>query len=39
MRPKSDHSKIKMDYSIVAPRMYEGKIESLVSTHNWALLT
>ena len=31
MRPKSDHSKVKMNYAICAPRMYEGRIESLVS--------
>jgi hypothetical protein len=31
MRPKSDYTKCKMNYSIVAPRMYKGKIESLVS--------
>ena len=31
MRPKSDNTKVKMNYSIVAPRMYNGKIESLVS--------
>ena len=30
MRPKSDFTKVKMNYSIVAPRMYEGKIDSLV---------
>ena len=30
MRPKSDYTKVKMNYAIVAPRMYEGKIESLV---------
>jgi hypothetical protein len=30
MRPKSDYNKVKMNYSIVAPRMYKGKIESLV---------
>ena len=30
MRTKSDFSKVKMNYQIVAPRMYEGKIESLV---------
>jgi hypothetical protein len=30
MRPKSDFTKVKMPYSIVAPRMYNGKIESLV---------
>ena len=30
MRPKSDSSRVKMNYSIVAPRMYNGKIESLV---------
>ena len=31
MRPKSDYAKVKMNYSIVAPRMYKGKIESIVS--------
>ena len=30
MRPKSDHTKVKMNYNIVAPRTYKGKIESLV---------
>ena len=30
MRPKSDYTKVKMNYSVVAPRMYKGKIESLV---------
>ena len=30
MRPKSDYTKVKMNYSIVAPRMYDGKIDSLV---------
>jgi len=30
LRPKSDFNKVKMNYSIVAPRMYKGKIESLV---------
>ena len=30
MRPKSDFTKVKMNYSIVAPRMYNGKIDSLV---------
>ena len=30
MRPKSNFTKVKMNYSIVAPRMYKGKIESLV---------
>ena len=30
MRPKSNFTKVKMKYSIVAPRMYNGKIESLV---------
>jgi len=30
MRPKSDYTKVKMNYSIVAPRMYDGQIESLV---------
>ena len=31
MRTKSDFNKVKMNYSIVAPKMYNGKIESLVS--------
>jgi hypothetical protein len=31
MRPKSDYTKVRMNYSIVAPRMYKGRIESLVS--------
>ena len=31
MRPKSDFTKVKMNYAVVAPRMYNGKIESLVS--------
>tara|TARA_R110000822_G_scaffold14367_3_gene50681 strand:+ start:1173 stop:3599 length:2427 start_codon:yes stop_codon:yes gene_type:complete len=31
MRPKSDYTKVKMNYSITAPRMYKGRIESLVS--------
>ena len=30
IRPKSNYTKVKMNYSIVAPRMYKGKIESLV---------
>jgi len=30
MRPKSDFTKVKMNYSICAPRMYEGRIDSLV---------
>ena len=30
MRPKSNFTKVKMNYAIVAPRMYEGRIESLV---------
>jgi len=30
MRPKSDFTKVKMNYNIVAPRMYNGRIESLV---------
>ena len=30
MRPKSDFTKVKMNYSICAPRMYNGRIESLV---------
>ena len=31
MRPKSDSAKVLMNYSIHAPRMYKGRIESLVS--------
>ena len=31
IRSKSDFNKVKMNYSVVAPKMYEGKIESLVS--------
>ena len=31
VRPKSDYTKVKMNYSIVAPRMYKGRIESIVS--------
>jgi hypothetical protein len=31
MRPKSNISRVKMNYSIVAPRSYRGRIESLVS--------
>jgi len=31
MRPKSDYTKVKMNYAIVAPRMYEGRIDSLVN--------
>ena len=30
IRPKSDFTKVKMNYAIVAPRMYNGKIDSLV---------
>jgi hypothetical protein len=30
MRPKSDFTKVKMNYAICAPRMYQGRIESLV---------
>ena len=30
LRPKSDYTKVKMNYSIVAPRMYNNKIDSLV---------
>ncbi len=30
IRPKSDYNKVQMNYSIVAPRMYNGKIDSLV---------
>ena len=31
MRTDSDFSNVKMNYQIVAPRLYEGRIESLVS--------
>ena len=31
LRPKSDFTKVSMNYSIVAPRQYNGKIESTVS--------
>jgi len=31
MRDKSDFNKVKMNYSLVAPKMYRGKIESVVS--------
>ncbi len=30
LRSKSDYSQVKMNYNIVAPRMYKGRIESLV---------
>ena len=30
IRPKSDYTKVKMNYSIVAPRIYDGRIDSLV---------
>ena len=30
LRSKSDFNKVKMNYSLVAPRMYKGRIESLV---------
>jgi len=30
MRPKSDYTKVKMNYAVVAPRMYDGRIDSLV---------
>jgi len=31
VRPKSDTTKVMMNYSVVAPRIYKGRIESLVS--------
>ena len=31
MRSKSDFGRVKMNYNIVAPRVYEGRIQSLVS--------
>jgi hypothetical protein len=30
VRPKSDYTKVKMNYQIVAPRMYNGRIDSIV---------
>ena len=30
MRPKSNYTKVMMNYSMVAPRIYKGRIESLV---------
>ena len=30
MRPKSNYTKVMMNYSMVAPRLYKGRIESLV---------
>ena len=30
-RPNADTTKVKMNYHICAPRMYKGRIESLVS--------
>ena len=30
MRPKSNYTKVMMNYSMVAPRVYKGRIESLV---------
>jgi len=30
MRPKSNFTKVKMNYAIVAPRIYDGRIDSLV---------
>ena len=31
VRPKSDTTKVMMNYNVVAPRLYKGRIESLVS--------
>ena len=31
VRPKSDKTKVMMNYNVVAPRLYKGRIESLVS--------
>jgi len=31
VRPKSDTTKVMLNYSVVAPRIYKGRIESLVS--------
>ena len=30
-RPNADTTKVNMNYNIVAPRMYKGRIESIVS--------
>ena len=30
-RPNSDSTKVEMNYAICAPRMYKGRIESIVS--------
>ena len=38
MRPKSDSTKVKMNYAMYAPRMYQGRIESIVSRMYWLLL-
>ena len=31
LREKSDVNKVKLNYSLVSPRVYNGRIESLVS--------
>ena len=35
MRPKSDYTKVKMNYAIVAPRMYNGRIDSSSKKNYW----
>ena len=30
-RPNADNTKVEMNYAICAPRMYKGRIESIVS--------
>ena len=34
-RPFADTTKVKMNYSICAPRMYRGRIDSLVNRVYW----
>ena len=34
-RPYSDQTKVNMNYTISAPRMYKGRIESIVSKMYW----
>ena len=39
VRPKSDTTKVMMNYNVVAPRIYKGRIESLVSRITCLLYT
>ena len=34
-RPTADTTKVMMNYCICAPRMYKGRIESIVSKMYW----